>query len=236
VAASYKNFAIATVATAPSPATSGTSLVVTASEGARFGGTPFMASIGPPDATHTKDNAERVRVSAISTDTFTIVRAQEGSTARTVIVGDVIYSGPGWGVNLGADLADGEYAPEAVEPGVAGATLAFGDVVYKAAADSRYELTDADAESTSGPVKIGMVVIAAAADGDYTLILKRGRIRANSKFPTFTISAPAYLSTTPGEVTVTQPSGTDDCIRIVGRGHAADELDFNPSEDWMVHV
>ncbi len=37
-----------------------------------------------------KTNAEIVTVSAISTDTLTIVRAQEGSSARTVVIGDQI--------------------------------------------------------------------------------------------------------------------------------------------------
>lgn len=86
----HKNLAVATVATAPSPATSGTSLVVTSGQGARFPATPFNAVIWPawypPDPT----NAEIVRVTARSTDTLTIVRAQEGTGARTVLAGDLI--------------------------------------------------------------------------------------------------------------------------------------------------
>jgi hypothetical protein len=35
-------------------------------------------------------NAEIVRLTAISTDTLTIVRQQEGTSARTVVVGDQI--------------------------------------------------------------------------------------------------------------------------------------------------
>lgn len=131
--------------------------------------------------------------------------------------------------------ADGKYCGIA-EPGTAGATLAFGDLVYQAAADSRWELVDADAESTSGPVRIGMVVLAAAADGDPTRILTYGKIRADSKFPSLTISAPAYAGTTAGAIQTAQPSGTDDVIRIVGHGVTADELFFNPSNDYMVHT
>lgn len=85
-----KNFAITTVATAPSPATSGTSLVVAAGAGAKFPAAPFNAVIWPTGANPTDANAEVVRVTAKSTDTFTIVRAQESSSARTVIVGDQI--------------------------------------------------------------------------------------------------------------------------------------------------
>lgn len=85
-----KNFAISSVATAPSPATSGTSLVVASGEGARFPGVPFKATIWPSSATTTPANAEVVTVTARATDTLTIVRAQESSTARTVVVGDQI--------------------------------------------------------------------------------------------------------------------------------------------------
>lgn len=86
----HKNFAYSAVATAPSPATSGTSLVVTAGHGARFPAVSFNAVIWPAGAIPTVDNAEIVRVTAISTDTFTITRTQEGTSARTVIVGDQI--------------------------------------------------------------------------------------------------------------------------------------------------
>lgn len=90
------NFATSLVATAPSPATSGTSLVVTAGEGARFPNpatTNFNAIVCPADAQPTPNNAEIVRVTAKSTDTFTITRAQESTTARSIIVGDRIYAG-----------------------------------------------------------------------------------------------------------------------------------------------
>jgi hypothetical protein len=90
----HKNFATSLVATAPSPATTGTSLVVTGGEGSRFPAVPFNAVIAPAGAAATPANAEVVRVTAISTDTFTITRTQESSSARTVIVGDRIYAGP----------------------------------------------------------------------------------------------------------------------------------------------
>lgn len=90
MADAVKNFAYTTVATAPSPATSGTSLVVASGTGALFPTAPFNLTIWPVSAQPTTSNAEIVRVTAISTDTLTITRAQEGTTARTVIVGDQI--------------------------------------------------------------------------------------------------------------------------------------------------
>lgn len=89
-----KNFAYSHVATAPSPAGSGTSLVVTAGEGARF---PDPATYGaynvtvwPAGEAPTPDNAEICRVTGLSTDTLTITREQESSSARTILVGDQI--------------------------------------------------------------------------------------------------------------------------------------------------
>lgn len=86
----HKNFAISTVATAPSPATSGTSLVVAAGQGSRFPTVPFNATVWPAGTLPTPANAEIVRVTAISTDTLTITRAQESSSARTIVIGDQI--------------------------------------------------------------------------------------------------------------------------------------------------
>jgi hypothetical protein len=131
--------------------------------------------------------------------------------------------------------ADGKYCG-IVEAGTAGAALAFGDLVYLAVADSRWELADADAESTSGPVDLAICVLAAAADGDPTVLLRYGKVRADTAFPTLTVGAPAYVGTTAGDIQVAQPSGADDCIRVVGRALTADVLLFNPSPDWMVHV
>jgi len=55
--------------------------------------------------------------------------------------------------------ADGTYSGTTIT-GTAGATLAFGDVIYLAVADSRWELADADAAATAGPVALAMVVVA----------------------------------------------------------------------------
>lgn len=134
-----------------------------------------------------------------------------------------------------AGSADGKYSGITVT-GTAGATLAFGDLVYLAAADSRWELADADAASTSGDVMLGIVVLAAAADGSATTILLHGIIRADAAFPALTISAQVYVGTTAGDIQVAQPSGVDDVIRVVGRALTADEIYFNPSEDYITHT
>lgn len=131
--------------------------------------------------------------------------------------------------------ADGKYTG-ITRAGTAGATLAFGDLCYLAAADSRWELTDADAAATAGDVILGICVLAAAADGDPTTMLLYGNVRADAAFPALTVGAPAYISTTPGDITNTKPSGTDDVIRVVGFGLTADELMFCPSSDYITAV
>lgn len=131
--------------------------------------------------------------------------------------------------------ADGTWSG-IMQAGTAGATLAFRDLVYLAAADSRWELADADAASTSGDVVLGMCVLAAAADGDPTNILLYGKIRADAAFPTLTIGAPAYVGTTAGDIQTAQPSGTDDVIRVVGYGLTADVLLFNPAGFYITHT
>jgi len=86
--------AITAVATAPSPATSGTSLVVAAGKGARFAAAPFYANLWPTAVDPSAANVETVQVTAVVADTLTIVRAQNGTTARTVVVGDQIAVPP----------------------------------------------------------------------------------------------------------------------------------------------
>lgn len=85
-----KNFAYSTIATAPSPADSGTSLVVAAGHGTRFPAVPFNVVVWPANQQPLASNAEIVRVTNVSTDTFTITREQEGSSARSIQVGDQI--------------------------------------------------------------------------------------------------------------------------------------------------
>lgn len=94
---SLKNAAYSLVATAPSPASSGTSLVLTAGEGDRFpssgsfdvviwksGESPAWAA-----GAATGGNFEICRATR-SGDTLTLTRAQYGTSARTVVVGDQV--------------------------------------------------------------------------------------------------------------------------------------------------
>lgn len=86
----HKNFAYSAVATAPSPASSGLTLVVTAGQGAKFPATPFNAVVWAASAIPITTNSEIIRVTGISTDTLTFLRQQEGSASRSILVGDQI--------------------------------------------------------------------------------------------------------------------------------------------------
>lgn len=82
--ANLKDFATSKVQVAPSPDLSGTSLQVTATHGVRFPDAPFNAVLHPAYEVPTLDTAERVLVTAKAGDTFTISRAQGGTTAKPV--------------------------------------------------------------------------------------------------------------------------------------------------------
>ena len=85
MADAHANFAFSTLTNSPGPG--GTSLTVTAGTGTRFPATPFNATVWPATALPTPDNAEIVRVTGITSDTFTITRAQESTTAKNLVSG-----------------------------------------------------------------------------------------------------------------------------------------------------
>lgn len=136
-----------------------------------------------------------------------------------------------------AGSADGKYTGITVTA-VAGYTQAFGDLVYLDPTDSRWEATDANsAAGADGDARglLGMVVVA-GTDGSACTILLNGIIRADTKFPSFTVNNPIYVSETAGSVTQTQPSTTDVVIRIIGAALTGDEMYFNPDFAWITHT
>lgn len=93
MANNYSDLSTSTVLTAPSPAASGTSLVVQSGHGTRFPSTSFYATVHPDYTYPTFDNAEIVLVTNVSTDTFTITRAQKSSSAQSIATGWRISAG-----------------------------------------------------------------------------------------------------------------------------------------------
>ena len=131
--------------------------------------------------------------------------------------------------------ADGDYSGITIAA-TAGATVAFGEMVYLQASDSRWELTDADAVGTAGTVLVGICVLAAAGDGSAITILLQGTIKADAAFPALTIGAPVYIGVTPGAIQVAAPTGADDVVRVAGFALTADEIYFNPEGGHITHT
>lgn len=89
----HGNLSYGAVAVAPSPAASGVSLTLSAGQGADFpapGAQGYNVTIWPAGVAPLRSNAEIARVTGKTGDVLTIVRAQEGTSARTILVGDQI--------------------------------------------------------------------------------------------------------------------------------------------------
>lgn len=179
------------------------------------------------------DNDSPVMGGVSSVDGVTIINSAFDPVTRRLLVDTSVT-----GFGLTTTLSDGEYSGITIA-GTAGATLAFGDLVYLDPTDSRWELTDANsAQGADGDCRgsLGICVLAAAADGSATTILTYGVVRADTAFPTMTINNQIYVSETAGDITGTQPSTSGVVIRVVGYGRTADTLFFNPSGDYLTHV
>jgi len=146
---------------------------------------------------------------------------------------------------LGAELEVGEYGikfDEALSAdgtwsgivcdGVLGDTIAFGDLLYLATADQRWEKADADAETTAGDVMLA-IALEAGIDGDTKKLLLRGFVREDDW--AFTSYGQAlYVSATAGSMTQTAPSTTGQIVRVVGYAHDnADTIYFDPEKGWV---
>jgi hypothetical protein len=115
----------------------------------------------------------------------------------------------------------------------AGATIAQWEAVYLDTS-STWQLTDADAASTAGGVMVALATAAGTAASALRVLLP-GSFARNDAWA-WTVGGPIYLSTTPGALTQTAPSATDDVVRIVGYAVNADTIFWNPSNDWITRV
>jgi len=110
---------------------------------------------------------------------------------------------------------------------------AFGDAVY-IDADGQAHIGDADAIASSIIVAVAIATISLNADGQYLL---RGFLRKDAW--AWTVGGLIYLSTTGttgNTMTQTAPSGTDDCIVILGVATHADRMYFNPQLVIVEHT
>lgn len=107
--ANIKDFAAGIVVTPPSPATSGTSLTLRPGDGASMPTPPFYVTATPPGQLTTLGTSEKLLVTAVSTDTLTIVRAQSPTTAKSIdanwVVANAMYVDDVMKSNIATDEA-----------------------------------------------------------------------------------------------------------------------------------
>lgn len=199
------------------------------------GGTAILTSLTAPQFTtielgHASDTTlSRVSAGVVAIEGVNILTVAGGTLTGSITLGE------NTGIALDpAGSADGKWTGITIS-GTAGATVAFGDLVYLDAATSRWKLTDADASATGGPVAVAMC-LGSSTDGNSINLLLYGQIRADAKFPALTIGAPVYLGETAGAIQVAIPTGADNVIRVVGFALTADEILFCPSGDHQITV
>jgi len=89
--ANKKNLAVAELAA--DITNSATTATVKSGQGARLPATPFFATLTPLGVLSTPDNSEIISVTARSTDTLTIARAQKGTTAYAFVTNSILGNG-----------------------------------------------------------------------------------------------------------------------------------------------
>lgn len=241
------NFAIVTVSTGYDA--SATSIVLTSGHGAKLPST-FSYNLvwwnstdygSPAD----DPNVEIVRVTDRSTDTLTVTRAQEGTSAATHNTDGKTYKmllgttakmitdidsnklDKSGGTMTGDITLDENVGINFDPSGSAdekwsGITITGTAGATLAVGDLCYlnsswkwVLANASAASTSGSVVLG-ICLTAANDTQSTKMLLMGTMRSAAFPASITGGAQLYVSATAGDMTTTQPSSTDYVIRCVG--------------------
>jgi collagen type I alpha len=117
-----------------------------------------------------------------------------------------------------------------IESGVCGTTLTAGQVAYFSGTDGRWYPAKADVASTSGPVKLALVVSGGTA-GNACTMLDRGTMQLSSW--TLTKGSLYYVSAqTAGVMTATPVATVGHQVRAVGNAIDTTVLDFEPSPDF----
>jgi len=136
------------------------------------------------------------------------------------------------GITLDAALsADGKYSGIMLKTGTAGTNLAFGQAVYFAVADSKWELAKGDAEATVAPMT-GIVVVAGNENAAVTVMII-GEVRADAQFPALTVGAPVFISAATGGAVTTTELTTGQYQKAIGWATTADSIMVTGNPDWV---
>lgn len=197
------------------------------------GGVAVLSSLTAPQFTtielgHATQNTLSASGGILSIETIAIptissTHTLTNKTMQAVIIDYVIEP-----------AVDDTYAGESSDDKLAGDTIAQFDVVYLDSSSGRWEFADADAVGTSGTVLLAMAA-AAGTDGNAMNVIFRGVVR-NDGWTWSAAGKPLYVSTTPGGLTETAPSGADDVIRIAAYTLSDDAIYFNPENDYVIHT
>lgn len=110
-------------------------------------------------------------------------------------------------------------------------TITIMDLVYLTSA-SIWNKTDADSTGTAA----GMLAISLETKTSTAMsVALPGSFVRNDAWD-WTPGNTLYISTTPGALTDTAPSGTDDVVRVVGFAVTATTIYFGPSPDYITRV
>ena len=148
----------------------------------------------------------------------------------TVNLGDI-------GIQLNESLGTDNHFSGMTRAGVAGCTTNFGDILYLATADDRWELAQADDATTHGGNSMLAINVTTAekGDGEAFVVLLIGFVRDDTAYEFVDGGTPVYLSAaTAGLITATPPAANGNIVRIVG--YADDDKEtifFNPNATWV---
>jgi hypothetical protein len=126
--------------------------------------------------------------------------------------------------------ADGKFTGRAIT-GTAGTNLAFGEAVYLAVADTKWEKARGNAEATISPMT-GIVCVAGNEDAAVTVLIS-GHIRADAAFPALTVGAPVFIDPdTAGDVSTTELT-TGEYQKCIGWATTANSIYLTGNPDWV---
>lgn len=114
----------------------------------------------------------------------------------------------------------------------AGESITAMELVYLGA-NGKWYRADADAASSCGGL-LAIALESKSADQYIRVALPGSYVRDDSW--SWTAGNTLYASTDIGVLTATQPSGTDDVIRVVGWAISGTVIFFHPSPDYTTHT